>query len=348
MQKVDYLIVGQGMVGTLLAWFLEKAGKSYILFDNGQKQSASRVAAGLINPITGRRFVKSWMIEELLPFAKKTYQEMEAHIGSPLWEEVRIVRYFQTIAEGNNWLAKTSYDGYEQFLSSEKLSEHLEHIVKDTGGYGIINGAKVSVSSIVHAFRQAFLKKGQLVNQSFDYQQLRLVEQEITYGEFTAQKVIFCEGYSAYQNPWFAHLPYESAKGEVLILRIPNFQTDHIIKKTQFLVPINKDLFWFGSNYEWDDLTDQPTPTGKAYLEERLSDILKVDYTIIDHIAAVRPILKNRRPAIGLHPEHSQLGFLNGMGTKGTSIAPYWVHHFVEYLVHDKELSEEVTLARFF
>ena len=104
----------------------------------------------------------------------------------------------------------------------------------------------------------------------------------------------------------------------------------------------------FGSNYEWEDLTDYPTKEGKAYLEERLKDILQLEYSIVDHIAAVRPILKDRRPAIGWHPDYPQLGFLNGMGTKGTSIAPYWVHHFVEHLVHGTALSEEVTIARFF
>ncbi len=348
MQKVDYLIVGQGIVGTLLAWFLEKAGKSYILFDNGQQQAASKVAAGLINPITGRRFVKSWMIETLLPFAKQTYQEMEAIAESSLWKEVPIVRYFQTTAEGNNWLSKTSYDGYEQFLSQKKLPEYLHDVIKDTGGYGIINGAQVNVGLLVQYFRQAFLDKKILINQAFDYQQLQFVGEEVMYGEWKAKSVLFCEGYSASQNPWFNHLPYESAKGEVLMLRIPNLHTDFILKKTQFLVSIEKDLFWFGSNYEWEDLTDYPTKEGKAYLEERLKDILQLEYSIVDHIAAVRPILKDRRPAIGWHPDYPQLGFLNGMGTKGTSIAPYWVHHFVEHLVHGTALSEEVTIARFF
>ena len=37
------------------------------------KSSASKVASGLINPVTGRRVVTTWMADELLPFAWKEY-----------------------------------------------------------------------------------------------------------------------------------------------------------------------------------------------------------------------------------------------------------------------------------
>ena len=52
-----YIIVGQGVAGTLLAYFLLKAGQNVIAIDNYHKGAASNVAAGIINPITGRRYV---------------------------------------------------------------------------------------------------------------------------------------------------------------------------------------------------------------------------------------------------------------------------------------------------
>jgi len=348
MKKIDYLIVGQGIAGTLLAWFLDQAGQSFIIIDDGHQRSSTKIAAGLINPITGRRFVKSWMIDELLPFAKTTYQAIEQQAKLEVWKEVDIIRYFQTTAEGNNWLSKTSYEGYGQFLSSEGLKEDLSRIINDTGGYGIVKGAKVAVKKIIEYFQKAYKEKNQLIAQKFDYTGLKVEEDSIQYQDIQAKKVLFCEGYAAKDNPWFSHLPYESAKGEVLVLKIPFLKTQYIIKKNQFLIPLSDNYFWFGSNYEWDDLTNKPSLAGRNYLEERLKEIIQVEYEVVDHLAAVRPVLKDRRPALGLHPTYSSIGILNGMGTKGTSIAPYWADQFVRHLVEGVPLSPEILVSRFF
>jgi len=350
-KKVDYLIVGQGIAGTMLAWFLEKAGQSFMIIDNNYADSSTNIAAGIINPITGRRFVKSWMIEDLLPFAKQTYQEIEAFIDLPkevpIFKEMEIIRYFQSNVEGNNWVTKTSYEEYKQYLSSKKLSQDLSGIIHNSGGYGIVHGAKVDLRVMINYFQLHYKTKGQLKIGTFDYAALQVKEDSVTYKDIEAKKVIFCEGYAACRNPWFKDLPFESAKGEVLLLRIPTFQTPYIIKKNQFLVPVGEDVYWFGSNYEWEDLTNTPTLAGKAYLEERLADILKVDFEILDHMAAVRPVLKDRRPVLGVHPAHPSIAILNGMGTKGTSIAPYWANRLVRFLLGQEGLAGEVGVGRF-
>jgi glycine/D-amino acid oxidase-like deaminating enzyme len=66
--QTEFLIVGQGISGTWLSYYLQKANRSFIVIDNEQPNSASRVAAGIINPVTGRRIVKTWMIDELFLF----------------------------------------------------------------------------------------------------------------------------------------------------------------------------------------------------------------------------------------------------------------------------------------
>jgi len=73
--RTEFLIIGQGISGTWLSYYLEKANKSFIVIDNEQPNSASRVAAGIINPVTGRRIVKTWMIDELLAFLVPAYDQ---------------------------------------------------------------------------------------------------------------------------------------------------------------------------------------------------------------------------------------------------------------------------------
>ena len=58
--EINYLIVGGGIAGSLLAYNLYKAGKQVRLIQTSMKGEASSVSAGLINPITGKRFVKTW------------------------------------------------------------------------------------------------------------------------------------------------------------------------------------------------------------------------------------------------------------------------------------------------
>jgi len=346
-KKLPYLIVGQGIAGTMLAWFLEKANQPFIIIDNAHKSASSKIAAGIINPITGRRFVKSWMIETFLPFAKATYQDFEKALDVPVWQDMDIIRFFANNAEGNNWLSKTTWEGYDHYLKKEKNGDYLTNLINDKAGFGTVVGAKVDLGKVINRYKTHLINNKLLIAEQFDYQSLKVEKDYVVYKDITAKKVIFCEGYKAAINPYFSHLPYESAKGEALILRIPKLKTSDILKKHYFIVPLENDLFWFGSNYEWDDLTDDPTEVGRAFLEEQLKSILKVDYEIVDHLAAVRPVLKDRRPAVGLHPEYSSIAIFNGLGAKGTSIAPYWAQELVLMLLEGKELAGEVDVRRF-
>ena len=67
--QVDYLIIGQGLCGTWLSWYLTQENRSLIVIDKNEPISASKISAGIINPVTGRRMVKVWMAEQILSFA---------------------------------------------------------------------------------------------------------------------------------------------------------------------------------------------------------------------------------------------------------------------------------------
>jgi glycine oxidase len=79
--KYDYLIVGQGIAGSTLAYMLRKKGKQVFIIDKFSPNSSSQVAAGLVNPITGRRIVKSWLADTALPFAFQFYEEYRIATG---------------------------------------------------------------------------------------------------------------------------------------------------------------------------------------------------------------------------------------------------------------------------
>jgi len=319
--KKDYLIVGQGLVGTLLAHSLLQKGKSIHFFDNHHKGSSSVVAAGIINPVTGRRVVKSWLIDDLIPFAKKTYQSIEDKFGIKTFHEKNIVRVLFSIKEENLWLEKTSDPLVENYiLDNQDLGKFKNQIEEGTSIGEVTKTAQVNLNALLKNSK-AYFKNNELISfEEFDYQKVTLNDGFVFYKNLKAQKIIFCEGQQGRKNPWFNHLPFEVAKGEVLLVKIEKVDFDKILKHKLFIVPKGNDIYWIGSTYDWDSINDLPTEEAKQLLIFKLKKILKVPFKVLDHQAAIRPTTFDRRPFIGFHSEFPQLGIINGMGTKGASL----------------------------
>jgi len=178
--------------------------------------------------------------------------------------------------------------------------------------------------------------------EKFDYNKIESQNNSLVYKQIKTSKIIFCEGWRSCFNPYFSDLPHEAAKGELLIIRIPKIQLNKMIKSGVFVVPIGDEKYWVGSTYEWDNLNDTSTGSARINLIKRLEKVLEVPYEILEHHAAVRPVFKHRRPVIGMHSEHQQLGIFNGLGTKGASIAPFWAAHFSQHLCEGTPLDKEV------
>src|SRR5207249_11517099 len=94
---VDYFIIGQGICGTFLSWELQKANQSFIIMDEARPCTATKVASGIINPVTGRRIVKTWMIDELMPFAWNAYKTIGEDVGIDCIEKSGIIDFFPTV-----------------------------------------------------------------------------------------------------------------------------------------------------------------------------------------------------------------------------------------------------------
>jgi glycine/D-amino acid oxidase-like deaminating enzyme len=70
-------------------------------------------------------------------------------------------------------------------------------------------------------------------------------------------------------------------------------------------------------------------------------------FETVEHLAAVRPANMERRPFVGLHPISSSVGILNGMGTKGCSLAPYFAKQLTDHLVDQTPILPLADVQRF-
>lgn len=347
--KVDYLIVGQGLAGSLLAHFLEKKGASIFVIDPDGEGSASRRAAGLINPVTGRYFVKSWRVDELVPFARETYQSLEALLGGSFYHERCILRALGSPKEENDWLSRAGDPGYQQYMGDHAPAEDFQNLLYPTLAYGqTLQSAQLNVAVFLDFYQKYLLGKNWLSKNKFHYDELIRHDGGITYQDIQAKAVLFCEGFGAVKNPFFNYLPFRGDKGEALIVRIPEANFDQIVKQNNtFIAPLGNDLYWIGATYEWHFDNDSPTEKARLELLERLDTVLKMPYEVIEHWAAIRPTVKDRRPFLGQHPQFPQLWIFNGLGTKGASLAPFWANHLSEVILNDSALDPEVSIERF-
>ena len=344
---VDYLIVGQGICGSMLSWYLHKEGKTFMVIDEPQPNTASKVAAGLINPVTGRRYSYSWMIETIMPFAVSAYEELETYFDEKLVYKKHIIDFFPNPDARINFLNRLNEN--DTFLHSYPDQNHFNQYFHYDFGCGEISPSyTVDLGLLLSLWRQQLQRLAYLREEPFEQAALAYEEESIRYLGITAKKIFFCEGAAAISNQWFSLLPFARNKGEAIIINCPDLTNEHICKKGLLLVPLpGPGFFWVGSNYLWEFEDDLPSQQFHRQVTGLLDEWLKKTYRIVEHKAALRPATLERRPFVGLHPASPAIGILNGMGTKGTSLAPFFAHQLVQHLVHGLPITPEADVRRF-
>jgi glycine/D-amino acid oxidase-like deaminating enzyme len=347
----NYIIVGQGIAGTVLAATLIKEGKTVLVIDVQSLSQSSRIAAGLYNPVVFKRLVKSWLADDLIPVMDSFYADAEELLNTKFYFKKKIVKLFAEENEKTFWIKKTNEE-VGKYLSKDIHDHYLSELVYSPyGAAEVIDAGNLNTSLFLSSYRN-YLKEGDsLLEEEFDYNQLIISDNFITYKNINADKIIFCEGYKCTSNPYFNWLPFKLTKGEVLTIKIPEHYSEQIkeeqvINKGVFILPIGNRLYKVGATYEWTDLTEHPTEKGKTDLINKLNKVFKFPFEIVNHESGIRPTVNDRRPLIGLHPKHSTLGVFNGMGTKGVMLAPYFAQQFINYLKGKEGINKEVDIAR--
>lgn len=345
--KTGTIIIGQGISGTFLSWFLQQSGQDFVIIDNHKSNASSRVAAGLINPVTGRRVVKVWMDDVLLPFAEQAYTQIGAYLKVHVLDKKKIIDFFPNPFMKESFLKKLALK--EDYIALSEDEHFLKEYFHYEFGSGIIYpGYVVHLSNILPAWKDHLLSKRLLIQETFDAAELNATADRVFYKNITADRIIFCDGADGIHNKYFSLLPFALNKGEALIIEAPALPHEHIYKKSMILAPVaEKGFYWAGTNYIWDFEDENPTEAYRKSTEQLLKNWLKVPFKIVEHRAAIRPATVERRPFAGFHPVHQNVGILNGMGTKGCSLAPYFAHRLCGHILHKTPLEKEADISRF-
>jgi glycine/D-amino acid oxidase-like deaminating enzyme len=345
--EVDYLIIGQGICGTMLSWFLYKEGKSFLVIDDGKENSSSKIAAGIINPVTGRRYAYTWIIDEVMPFAIDSYKEIGNCLNIELAFPKSIIDFFPSPQMRTAFIERLTEN--DTYLHSCPDQNHFNKYFNHDFGCGEIRPAyTVHLQVLLSSWRRKLTELNVMREEKFNASRLSTSKESVSYEDTLAQRIIFCDGTDGVSNPWFQLLPYAPNKGEALIVECEELTNEHIFKKGLMLAPLPaENVFWLGSNYQWEFEDDLPSEQFYAHATSVLNNWLKKPYRVVAHKAAVRPATLERRPFVGFHPQFHNIGILNGMGTKGTSLAPFFAHQLVQHLVYDLPITPEANVHRF-
>ncbi len=361
--KVDVLISGMGLAGTVLAETLMQRGKSVAVIDPfaafstmergglpagqaGVRPSSSLIAAGIFNPVNQKRFATHWLFDEFYAKAIPFYQHLEKESGLKLLHLIPSYHIFKDAGQQNDWQAKGNEPHLKKYISPNpeigrgQIDEPFEGVCFNSSGF-------VDTQALIEQTKAKLRNTGNLISKKLDFAELK-TNATIKYQDIEADRLVLCNGFADWQNPYFPTLPFYPSKGEILTLEIPDFSPNCILHKGVYLVPIGNGIFKCGATYNHKNLDDQPTEEGKAWIVKHLNNLLKIPYKISDHQAAVRPTVKDRRPLLGKSPTHENIFMLNGLGTKGILMAPLLANLLCSHIFDGLPLPKDMDIARFY
>jgi len=328
----DIAIIGQGLAGSLMGYFLAKLGWNILVIDDHHNGASSIVAAGIVNPITGKSFVRSWNIGEFLPFALQTYRQMERELNIDILREAHIIRSLYSVEDENAWYARSADPVVGQYICPQADVTEFNGKVHPPFAYGETRGTfHVRVPFLLSALKERWTGTGCYLEGKLDYDELG-TSSPFFYNGHTFDRIIFCEGHQATGNPFFPGLGMGPSKGEVLMVKIPEAHFRKMYKDHIFIVHSHDDTYWVGGGYQWNSPDDKPSLSARQNLETHLRNILAIPYEVVEHKAAIRPTMHSRRPVFLQNKEHQGMYLFNGLGTKGTSIGPLAAHQIASYL----------------
>jgi glycine/D-amino acid oxidase-like deaminating enzyme len=342
-RDIDYIILGLGLAGASVALRLHQLGKRLLVVDASAENTSSRIAAGLFNPVTGRKMTRTWLADRLFPALHAFYREAETLTGSTFFHPMPIYRPFLSVEEQNEWMGKSSDPAYASFIREIRKGPSMAGVNDPVGGLLLDQCGFLDTNGYVESVRN-------LVNRHHIYVETGIAEGEIVPGPDSVQyagreagNLIVCTG--VHTTSWFRWLPIRPLKGETLQISTA-FDSPWIINRGAYLVPQGRG--WrAGATYSQNDHNHGITQESLSELTASVKELIHLPFTVEGQQWGFRPTTPDRRPLLGRHPEHRRVWALNGFGTKGVSLAPYFSGELVSAIENGTALNKDVDIERY-
>ena len=345
--QVDFIIIGQGLAGTCFALELLKHKKTFIIIDEHNANTSSRIALGVYNPIILKWFTKPWEIDSQMKQFDTFYNRINTVLNIKCLEDIGLYKYLNSIYEQNNWLLKSKSSGRNSYMSSKLYSIMNKGLINNEF-YGLVKkSGRVNIKVFLESFRNYCITHNHIIEEKLNYNDLIINSSSVIFRNFTAKKVIFCQGYSGLKNPYFSNLNFSPTKGEILHIYCKDLNLKKILHSGLLLVPLGGDFYSVGATYNWNFINNEPTVESKNKIIDILDRTLNKPYHIIKHLAAIRPSTIDRKPFVGVHQDYKNIYIINGLGTRGVLLAPYLSNLLIQNIYYNKIIPVEIDVNRF-
>jgi len=284
----------------------------------------------------------------MLPYALLQFQKAELKYQKKYIYHIDIYRKLTGVEEQNNWSAASDKPVMSKYMKDISF-EPIDGIPAPFG-FGILKGTGiVNVAKLLDDVISDLKNRQKLMTENFDYDQLQISDDYVSYKNIKARKIVFAEGFGIKNNPFFKDLPLMGTKGEMLMIET-EAEIPYIVKSNVFIAPnvAQKGQYYVGATYNWEDKTNTPTLQARQHLEEKLEKLLDKAFKVVLQKAGIRPTVKDRRPLVGKHHRYDNVAVLNGMGTRGVILAPTTAKQLFKYLEFDIPLMKDVDIQRFY
>ncbi len=314
-------IIGQGLAGTALAWQAHWAGHEVRLFDRGLHQSASWVAAGLINPLVLKRKRLVQGAADHLACMQDFYALVEKTLGLELFYPGSIHEVLPDITAEKTWdeLALSPY--FDDFIGPAKPLHHSQLVGHKQAE--VRGSARLRVTRYLTESRAFFSQHHHL--EALNVESIEVLKN----GQFelntscTVDALLLAEGYPGkWTQAFFGPLPFAATRGEGLRIAWEGAPIVDALHKNVFLLPDGDGSYQAGSTYAWDALEGPVTAKAREEILQKLRTWFDQPVEVLDQWKGIRPTMQDRQARWAWHPQHHRMGFLNGLGSRGALTSP--------------------------
>ncbi|MCC7523415.1 MAG: FAD-binding oxidoreductase [Chitinophagaceae bacterium] len=319
-----YLIIGQGIAGTLLSYELWKQNISFLVYDEPKTLPKARgVAGAVINPVNVNKWTMAEDYEYFTAAAVEMYRDMEKVLDSSLLQEMDMLVFHKNEEDRQHFNAQqTLYPTHihQPSATENNLARDFFRCPYELGKVSPV--WKLQSKQLLQLWSVFLQQQGLLIREHFNWAECQPGTESVKYRKVDAEKVICCEGATAIHNPYLRHLPFTRNRGDALMIGAPDLPPTHIYQYGVRLVPAGDGLFWCGSNYRWQYDNLLPDEGWRRQTEATLRQWLKLPFSIESHLVAERPTTAGQQFFVGTISSVPSVAIFNGLGTKGFSCGP--------------------------
>lgn len=303
------------------------------------------MAAGLFNPVTGKKMSKTWMADTIFPYLHQFYADVEQYTGARFFYPMPLYRPFLSVEEQNGWMGRSADASLQHYIARVFVQPGVPGARDPFGGLLLRQTGYIDTEDYMAAVRRWIESEGVYHDAEFEEEEVSVADNGVAYRSWRARYLVLCQGHN--RGKWFGWLPIQPLKGETLDIRA-SWQASSILNRGVYVVPAaGSHLFKVGATYDFHQVEGGVTPHARAALEEKLGALLDVDFETVAQDWGIRPTVPDRRPILGHHPEQKNIVVFNGMGTKGISLAPYFSEILTRSLENGEGLNNDVDVNRY-